>query len=129
MHMSQRKKATVAYPHFVNSTGKWVYPDALPTEAAPERNEDDRQKAELAARAAEGKRFVETFGELGATWFAEGKTFDEAKASFAGIDERKAALQAIFADQAKEKRRAELTAAHGPGMARIIAGLEMPASN
>lgn len=35
--------------------------------------------AELVDRAAEGKRFLEAFGDRGGRWFAEGKTFAEAQ--------------------------------------------------
>jgi hypothetical protein len=42
----------------------------------------ETQPAELSSRATEGKRFLEAFGDRGAVWFAEGKTFDEARDAY-----------------------------------------------
>jgi hypothetical protein len=38
-----------------------------------------KAEAELADRAARGKQFLAAFGQQGAVWFAEGKTFAEAE--------------------------------------------------
>jgi hypothetical protein len=55
------------------------------TEAVTETTTEtatETQPAELSSRATEGKRFLEAFGDRGAVWFAEGKTFDEARDAY-----------------------------------------------
>jgi hypothetical protein len=55
------------------------------TETTAEKNTEpatETQPAELSSRATEGKRFLEAFGDKGAVWFAEGKTFDEARDAY-----------------------------------------------
>jgi hypothetical protein len=95
---------------------------------------------------APGRKFLEAFGDRGAVWFAEGRTFEEAQVLYnCELAERVEKLSAENAElraklagkrgestpvsfQAEEsdpheKRRAELEPKLGPGLARFAAGM------
>ena len=98
---------------------------------------------------AEGKRYLDAFGESGAVWFAQGKTFEEARelhtARLKSENERLAKENAELQKKVYGKRGeatplssnatpltpqdeklAKLTARLGPNMARFAAGLQIP---
>jgi len=60
-------------------------PAAKPAEAAPAAVE--------ATKPTDGKRFLEAFGQQGAVWFAEGKSFEEAQALFTAFLKKELAAQ------------------------------------
>lgn len=65
--------------------------DTTPAEAAAESVEELTTSEEQQPLAA---KFLEAYGEQGAVWFCEGKTFEEAtKLHYAGIEEQNRVLK------------------------------------
>lgn len=65
---------------------------------APEAVDAEEPKEELTRSLEEGKRFLSKFGEIGAVWFIDGMTFDEARDKFeAMLQERIGELESKLA--------------------------------
>ncbi len=102
------------------------------------------------AMAAQGKRFMTAFGQQGAVWFAEGRSFEEAQTLFSAHAVE--TIKNLQADNAKLKtqltalrgespvtfepeqktddaRKTELASRFGENMGRIVAGIHLPGRN
>ena len=70
-------------------------PAAKPGEAAPAAVEP--------AKTSDGKRFLEAFGQQGAVWFAEGKSFEEAQGLFTAFLKSELAAQVKKASELQDR--------------------------
>jgi hypothetical protein len=96
-----------------------------------------------AAAEKTGKDFLAAFGQQGAVWFVEGKSWDEAQAAFtAGLKDENDKLKAKLAaaafgqptpvsaepadDDAQSRKTAALANRIGGNVARFAAGIRLP---
>lgn len=93
------------------------------------------------ARATEGQKFIAAFGPMGATYYAEGKSFDEArdlhtealakenaelKAKLEGLDLGASQPLKLSGEGDKPNVNAKLAANIGGGLARFAGGIKLP---
>jgi hypothetical protein len=131
--------------------------DVKPADETPPAVKTEEQPATEPAKPAEespaqpvtqqsaktGKDFLESFGQQGAVWFVEGKTWDEAqKLHTAALEAKVADLEAKLAgvkfgqsdpvsfspadDDPQAQRKAALASRLGDNVARFAAGIQLP---
>lgn len=108
---------------------------------APAQHAAKAQPVAAQARATEGQKFMKAFGPQGAVWYAEGKSFAQArklhtealqkenaelKAKLAGVDRGAAGPVKINGDASAPKVDPKLAANVGAGAARFASGLKLP---